>query len=107
MWRKQGSYNILGREYNMSIDYDNRERIFNANIQGVFKDVSSNLSADIDRIREVALAAYRKDLMELDRKGRVLDDLVAIAKASQISADVEDDELWRKIRALLEQGGLL
>jgi hypothetical protein len=91
----------------MSVDYDNRERKFNANIQGCFKELASDVAVQAEQIRETMVLAYRVDLVELDQKARVMDDLIAIVKTSRVSADIPDDEMWRKVRQLLEGKGLI
>ena len=91
----------------MSVDYDNRERKFNANIQDCFKELASSVAVQAEQIREVMVLAYRVDLVELDQKARAMDDLIAIVKTSEVSAGISGEEMWRKVRQLLEGAGLL
>ena len=96
-----------GKDFTMSIDYENMARVFNTNIEGAFREMGVLVTAEAERIREVVTMAYKKDLIELDAKARVLDDLLAIVQVTQSSPDVPDAEIWRKIRALLEGKGML
>ena len=87
----------------MSVDYDEVERIFAANLEGAFKELASLLGVEVEKVREGAVAWFRKDLMALDAKGRILDDVIAIAK----SGDSPPEEKYRKIDQLLKAKGEL
>ena len=88
----------------MSEDYDNRARIFNANIEGCLRELSSNLAVDAEKARTSIVAAYRQDLIEIDSKVRVLDDVIAICKIGEM---VEDSGKYRKIKERLQSEGYL
>lgn len=83
----------------MSVDYDNCERLFNANIEASFKDMGSSLTVISQEIRELVIAAYKQDLQALDAKVRVLDDVVAIVKIGD--AETSPENKYRKIRQVL------
>ena len=89
----------------MSIDYDNRERIFFAGIEACFRSLGSLVNVETEAILETAVAAYKKDLQALDAKVRVLDDVVAIVNIGD--ADAVPEEKYRKIRAVLVGKGLI
>lgn len=91
----------------MSEDYDQRIHTYRTEIESLFKEKVSNIIADFDRMVEPIVEKYKQDLKALDVKGRILDDLVAVAKVSQTSVNIEDTEMWRKISDLLKQEGLL
>ncbi len=87
----------------MSVDYEERERVFDANIEGMFKEIASNLAVQTERVRELSVMAYRADLQLFDARVRILDDIVAIAK----SGDSPPEEKYRKIDQLLKAKGEL
>ena len=89
----------------MSVDYDNRERLFDANIEASFKDMAGGLAVDVEKIRELVVAAYKKDLQAMDAKIRILDDIVAIVKIGD--ADAVPENKYRKIRQALVSKGLV
>jgi len=91
----------------MSVNYDDLEKQFDANIVGMFEDLAKQIHVGGEQIREIAVAQYRKDLQVLDDKARTLDNIVAIDKITQVTPDVRPEELWRKVRATLEGDGLL
>ncbi len=87
----------------MSVDYENRARIFDANIEAGFQEVSSVLAVEVEQLRKQVVAAYKKDLQAFDARVRILDDIVAIAK----SGDSPPEEKYRKIDQLLKAKGEL
>jgi hypothetical protein len=91
----------------MSIDYENRARIFNAGIEGSFKEMAGSLAVDAERIREVVVAAYTKDLSALDARGRIVDDVLAIMMIGSIPENDLEGAKYRKIYELFRSKGLL
>ena len=89
----------------MSIDYDNRERLFNANIEACFKEMGSLMAVEAESIRDLVVQAYKADLQVLDAKVRILDDVIAIANIGD--ADAVPEEKYRKIRTVLVAKGLV
>ena len=87
----------------MSVDYENRARIFDANIESGFKEVASSLTIETEHLRKQVVAAYKRDLQAFDARVRILDDIVAIAK----SGDSPPEEKYRKIDQLLKAKGEL
>lgn len=87
----------------MSVDYDNRERIFSEGIEACFRELGSLVKVEAEDILEKAVAAYKKDLQAMDAKTRVLDDVVAIAK----SGDSPPEEKYRKVLQVLKAKGLV
>ena len=87
----------------MSVDYEERARIFDANIEGGFKEVASNLTVSVDALRVEIVKAFKHDLQGLDAKFGILNDIVAIAK----SGDSPPAEKYRKIDQLLKAKGEL
>ena len=65
--------------------------------------MSSSLAVVADELREVVVAAYKKDLQSFDARVRILDDIVAIAK----SGDSPPEEKYRKVEQLLKAKGEL
>ena len=89
----------------MTIDYDNRERLFNANIEACFKEMGSLMTVEAESIRDLVVQAYKADLHALDARVRILDDVVAIVNIGD--ADSVPEEKYRKIRAALVGKGLI
>lgn len=89
----------------MSVDYENRERLFNVGIEDSFKQLGSDLAAGALIIKETVVAAYRQDLVDLDAKSRVLDDIIAIANIGD--ADAVPEQKYRKIEQVLVAKGLI
>ena len=89
----------------MSVDYDNRERLFNAGIEACFKDIGALMAVEAETIRELVVFKYKQDLQALDARVRVLDDVVAIVKIGD--ADAVPEEKYRKIRQALAGKGLI
>ena len=87
----------------MSVDYDDRERVFYAGIEARFRSLGSLVNVETEAILETAVAAYKKDLQAMDAKTRVLDDIVAIAK----SGDSPPAEKYRKVVQVLVAKGLV
>ena len=87
----------------MSVNYDERERIFFAGIEACFRSLGSLVNVETEVILETAVAAYKKDLQAMDAKTRVLDDVVAIAK----SGDSPPEEKYRKVVQVLKAKGLV
>ena len=87
----------------MSVDYDDRERVFYAGIEACFRSLGSLVNVETEAILETAVAAYKKDLQAMDAKTRVLDDIVAIAK----SGDSPPAEKYRKVVQVLVAKGLV
>ena len=89
----------------MSIDYDNRERKFNAGIETSFRALAVLVKIEVEDILELVTAIYRQDLQALDARVRILDDVVAIVNIGD--ADAVPEEKYRKIRAALVGKGLI
>ena len=87
----------------MSVDYDERARIFGVNLEGAFAEVASNVTVDMLKVHETVTAAYKADLQAFDARVRILDDIIAIAK----SGDSPPEEKYRKIDQLLKAKGEL
>ena len=87
----------------MSVDYDDRERIFNAGIEDSFREIGNIIKVESESVLKVVVAAYKQDLQEMDAKTRVLDDIVAIAK----SGDSPPEEKYRKVLQVLRAKGLV
>ena len=87
----------------MSVNYDERARLFDSGIEDLFRDLATALAVDADNIRTTVVAAYTKDLASIDAKTRVLDDIVAIAK----SGDSPPEEKYRKVLQVLVAKGLI
>lgn len=87
----------------MSVDYDDRERIFTAGIEACFRSLGILVKVEVEDILEKAVAAYKKDLQAMDAKTRALDDVVAIAK----SGDSPPEEKYRKMLQVLVAKGLI
>jgi hypothetical protein len=87
----------------MSVDYDEKARVFGVNLEGAFKEVGSNVTIDMAKVHEAVVAAYKQDLQVFDARVRILDDIVAIAK----SGDSPPEEKYRKIDNLLKAKGEL
>ena len=87
----------------MSVDYEERARVFDVSIEGGFKEVASSLAVETEHLRKQVVAAYKKDLQIFDARVRILDDIVAIAK----SGDSPPAEKYRKIDQLLKAKGEL
>ena len=88
-----------------SVDYDNRARVFHANIEAAFGEVSSNLKIDVEKVLEASVEAYKKDLQNIDSKTRILDDVIAICKIG--SDDAGNERKYEKIVTLLQAKGIL
>lgn len=87
----------------MSVDYDERERIFFAGIEACFRSLGSLVNVETEAILETVVAAYKKELQAMDAKTRVLDDVAAIAK----SGDSPPEEKYRKVLQVLKAKGLV
>ena len=87
----------------MSVDYDDRERVFYAGIEACFRGLGVLVKVEVEDILEKAVAAYKQDLQTMDAKTRVLDDVIAIAK----SGDSLPEEKYRKVVQVLVAKGLV
>lgn len=83
----------------MSVDYENRERLFNAGIEMCFTELGSLLAVEAEAILKAVVGAYKQDLQALDAKTRILDDIIAIANIGD--ADTAPEDKYRKIRQVL------
>ncbi|MHA1961834.1 MAG: hypothetical protein ACW99U_16620 [Candidatus Thorarchaeota archaeon] len=86
------------------------ERIekFNNEIQDfIRKWLVSDAAVTANALTDELLTLYSADLNDLTTKSRTIDDIVAIVQMDQLSPDIDVEDLWRKIRDLLEGQGLI
>ena len=89
----------------MSIDYDNRERQFDADIEASFGSLAALVAVEVEDIRNLVVQAYKADLVAFDDKTRLLDDIVAITQIGD--GDADEASKYRKIRQALASKGLV
>lgn len=81
-----------------------------ATLEGLINAIVDRLAADmrvsLNDLKE-DMDKASKELGEQVEKGRALDDVIAIVKLDQVSADVSPKELLRKIREVLTGKELL
>ena len=95
----------------MSVTQEERKKAFSTKIaeglEEMTKDVVVSVKVSAAQLTEILVKEFGAELAELTSKARTLDNIVAIAKITQITPDVRPEELWRKTRATLEGDGLL
>lgn len=83
---------------------------FDKQFEDLVNAIISRLSGDIrTSLDDIKDSVYKsaKELGEYVDKARALDDVLAIIKLDQVSADIKEDELYRKIRQVLVGKGLI